>query len=86
MYPFQRSWCYMNVECQMHNSNLSLSLYFTNTKILIEVNHFIISSLLSPDTGELQSPSFSMVLVLGFYVFLVVCAGLKVLRGSQRLV
>lgn len=67
----------------MHNSNLSPSLSFTDTmKILTEVNYFIISAVLSPDTGDLQFPSFSMVLVLGFRVFLIVGARLM-LRGAR---
>lgn len=74
----------MNVECQMHNSNLSPSLSFTDrTKILVEVNHFIISAVLSPDTGDLQFPSFSMAFVLCFHVFLMVRARLRVLRGAR---
>lgn len=73
----------MSVECQVHNSNLSPSLSFTDTmKILTEVNYFIISAVLSPDTGDLQFPSFSMVLVLGFRVFLIVGARLM-LRGAR---
>lgn len=73
----------MSVECQVHNSNLSPSLSFTDTmKILTEVNDFIISAVLSPDTGDLQFPSFSMVLVLGFRVFLIVGARLM-LRGAR---
>lgn len=73
----------MNVEYQMHNSNLSPSLSFTDTmKILIEVNHFIISTVLSPVTGDLQFPGFSMVLVLAFCVFLMVGARLM-LRGAR---
>lgn len=68
----------------MYNSNLSPLLSFTDTmKILIEVNHFIISAVLSPDTGESKFPSFSMVLVLGFHVLLVVGARLRVLRGAR---
>lgn len=67
----------------MHNSNLSPSLSFTDTmKILTEVNYFIISAVLSADTGDLQFPSFSMVLVLGFRVFLIVGARLM-LRGAR---
>lgn len=73
----------MSVECQVHNSNLSPSLSFTDTmKILTEVNYFIISAVLSPDTGDLQFPGFSMVLVLGFRVFLIVGARLM-LRGAR---
>lgn len=74
----------MDVECQIHNSNLSPSLSFTDTtKSLIEVNHFIISAVLSPDTGELQFPSFGMAFVLGFHVCLMVGARLRVLRGAR---
>lgn len=68
----------------MHNNNLSPSFYFTDTmKILVEVNHFIISAVLSPDTADLQFPSFSMVLILGFHVFLMVDARLRALRGAR---
>lgn len=75
--------CYMNVRCQMHSSNLSPSLSFTDTmKILIELNHFIVSAVLSPDSGDLQFPGFSMALVLGFHVFLMVGARLM-LRAAR---
>lgn len=73
----------MSVEYQVHNSNLSPSLSFTDTmKILTEVNYFVISAVLSPDTGDLRFPSLSMVLVLGFRVFLIVGARLM-LRGAR---
>lgn len=74
----------MDVGCQMHISNLSPSLSFTDTtKSLTEVNQFIINAVLSPDTGDLQFPSFGLGFVLGFHVFLMVGARLRVLRGAR---
>lgn len=44
----------------MHDNNLGPSFFFTDTmKILIEVNHFVISAVLSPDTGDLQFPTLA---------------------------